>query len=112
MKMSFEVTAKKLFGVNYEQLIRTLFLELVVFWGLHISGLRVEIAPSILYLMAGAFSAGVMWQALSSDGNRANLVNILMLPFEGRTLVYSLIHIYPNKLSISKRQIWGIKMPI
>ena len=27
-------------------------------------------------------------------------------------LVYSLIHIYPNKLSISKRQIWGIKMPI
>ena len=27
MKMSFEVTAKKLFGVNYEQLIRTLFLE-------------------------------------------------------------------------------------
>lgn len=27
-------------------------------------------------------------------------------------LVYSLIHIYSNKLSISKRQIWGIKMPI
>ena len=30
----------------------------------------------------------------------------------GMFLVYSLIHIYPNKLSISKRQIWGIKMPI
>ena len=28
MKMSFDVTAKKLFGVNYERLIRTLFLEL------------------------------------------------------------------------------------
>ena len=91
MKMSFEVTAKKLFGVNYEQLIRTLFLELVVFWGLHISGFQVEIAPSILYLMAGAFSAGVMWQALSSDGNRANLENMLMLPFEGRTLVFSYV---------------------
>ena len=112
MKMSFEVTAKKLFGVKYERLIRTLFLELIVFWGLHIAGFRVEIAPFVLYLMAGVFSAGVMWQALSSDGNRANLENILMLPFEGRTLVYSLIHIYPNKLSISKRQIWGIKMPI
>ena len=48
MKMSFEVTAKKLFGVNYERLIRTLFLEMVVFWGLHISGLQVEIAPFIL----------------------------------------------------------------
>ena len=89
MKMSFDVTAKKLFGVNYERLIRTLFLELAVFWGLHIAGFQVEIAPFILYLMAGAFSAGVMWQALSSDGNRANMENMLMLPFEGRTLVFS-----------------------
>ena len=91
MKMSFEVTAKKLFGVNYERLIRTLFLELVVFWGLHISGFQVEIAPFILYLMTVAFSAGVMWQALSSDGNRANLENLFMLPFEGRTLVFSYV---------------------
>ncbi len=91
MKMSFEVTAKKLFGVRYERLIRTLFLELVVFWGLHISGFQVEISPSILYLMSGAFSAGVMWQALSSDDNRANMENMLMLPFEGRTLVFSYV---------------------
>ena len=91
MKMSFEATAKKLFGVKYERLIRTLFLELVVFWGLHISGFRVEIAPFILYLMAVAFSAGVMWQALSSDGNRANLENMFMLPFESRTLVFSYV---------------------
>ena len=91
MKMSFEVTAKKLFGVNYERLIRTLFLELVVFWGLHISGLRVEIAPFILYLMSGAFSAGVLWQALSAGDSRANLENLFMLPFEGRTLVLSYV---------------------
>ena len=89
MKMSFEVTAKKLFGVKYERLIRTLFLELVVFWGLHISGFRVEIAPLILYLMSGAFSAGVMWQALSAGDNRANMENMFMLPFEGRSLVLS-----------------------
>ena len=91
MKMSFDVTAKKLFGVNYERLIRTLFLEMVVFWGLHISGLQVEIAPFILYLMSGAFSVGVMWQALSSDDNRANMENMLMLPFEGQTLVFSYV---------------------
>ena len=89
MKMSFEVTAKKLFGVKYERLIRTLFLELVAFWGLHISGFRVEIAPFILYLMVVVFSAGVMWQALSAGDNRANLENMFMLPFEGRTLVFS-----------------------
>ena len=91
MKTSFEVTAKKLFGVKYERLARTLFLDLVVFWGLHISGLQVEIAPFILYLMSFAFSGGVMWQALSSGDNRTNMENMLMLPFEGRTLVFSYV---------------------
>ena len=91
MKMSFEVTARKLFGVKYERLVRTLSLDLVVFWGLHIAGFQVEIAPFILYLMTVAFSGGVMWQALSSDDNRANMENMLMLPFEGRTLVFSYV---------------------
>ena len=91
MKMSFDVTAKKLFGVKYERLARTLFLDLVVFWGLHISGLQVKIAPAILYLMTVAFSAGVMWQALSSGDNRANLENMFMLPFEGRSLILSYV---------------------
>ena len=91
MKMSFNVTAKKLFGVKYERLARTLFLDLVVFWGLHIADFQVQIAPFILYLMSAMFSAGVMWQALSSDDNRANLENMLMLPFESRTLVFSYV---------------------
>ena len=91
MKMSFNVTAKKLFGVKYERLTRTLFLDLVVFWGLHIAGFQVQIASPILYLMTSAFSAGVMWQALSSGDNRANLENMFMLPFEGRNLVFSYV---------------------
>ena len=61
----------------------------MVFWGLHISGFRVEISPFILYLMTGAFSAGIMWQALSSGDNRENLKNAFMLPFDGRTLAVS-----------------------
>ena len=89
MKMSFDVTAKKLFGVKYERLVRALFLELVVFWGLHTAGFRMEISPFILYLMSGTFSAGIMWQALSAQDNRANMENLFMLPFEGRTLVFS-----------------------
>ena len=89
MKMSFDVTAKKLFGVRYERLTRTLFLDLVVFWGLHISGFQVEISPFILYLMTAAFSAGVMWQALSAEDSRTNMENMFMLPFDGRTLVFS-----------------------
>ena len=91
MKMSFEVTAKKQFGVRYKRLARTLFLDLVVFWGLHISGLQVKIAPAILYLMTGAFSAGVMWRALSAGDNRANMENMFMLPFEGHSLILSYV---------------------
>lgn len=91
MKMSFDVTARKLFGVKYERLTRTLFLDLVVFWGLHIAGFQVQIASSILYLMTSAFSAGVMWQALSAGDNGANMENMFMLPFEGRSLVFSYV---------------------
>ena len=91
MRMSFNATAKKLFGVKYERLIRTLLLDLVVFRGLHIAGFQVQIAPFILYLMTGAFSAGVMWQALSAGDNRANLENMFMLPFGGRSLVFSYV---------------------
>ena len=91
IKMSFNVTAKKLLGVKYERLARTLFLDLVVFWGLHIAGFQIRIAPSILYLMTSAFSAGVMWRALSAADNRANLENMFMLPFEGRSLVFSYV---------------------
>ncbi|WP_161845012.1 hypothetical protein [Pseudoflavonifractor sp. 524-17] len=89
MKMSFDAVAKKLFGVNYERLTRTLFLELVVFWGLHTAGFQVQIAPSILYLMTGTFSAGIMWQALSAGDGGANMENMFMLPFENRSLVFS-----------------------
>ncbi|RKI69110.1 hypothetical protein D7V91_06610 [bacterium 1xD42-67] len=91
MKMSFEVTAKKLFGVRYERLTRTLFLDLAVFWGLHIAGLQVKIAPAILYLMTSAFTAGIMWQALSAEDNRANMENMFMLPFEERSLILSYV---------------------
>ncbi|MCI8537726.1 MAG: hypothetical protein HFF18_03570 [Oscillospiraceae bacterium] len=91
MNMSFEATAKKLFGVNYERLARTLFLELVVFWALRTAGFQVRISPSILYLMASTFSAGVMWQALSARDNGTNMENMFMLPFEGRTLVFSYV---------------------
>ena len=91
MKMSFEAVGKKLFGVKYERLTRTLFLDVVVFWGLHISGFQIHISPFILLLMSSAFSAGVMWQTLSSEDNRENLKNAFMLPFEGRSLICSYV---------------------
>lgn len=91
MKMIFKAFAKKLFGAKYERLTRTIFIYLIVFWGLYIADFRVQIAPFILYLMVSTFTVGVMWQALSSKDNAANMQNIFMLPFDNRKFVFSYV---------------------
>lgn len=89
MKRSLEAVAKNLFGDGYGRLARALFLYLVVYWGLHIAGFQIQVAPAVLYLMVSSFSAGLMWQALSAEGRGAGMENILMLPFENWSLVFS-----------------------
>ena len=79
MKIIFQVFAKKLFGVHYERLGNTLVIEFVIFLGLYYSGFRVQISPEVLYLMSSLFTAGVMWQALSSKDNAENMMNMYML---------------------------------
>lgn len=87
----YRVFARKLFGVKYERLSKTLLIWLPVFYGLHLAGFRVQIAPSILYLMVSSFSAGVMWQALSSKNNAENMQNLLMLPFRKKHFIFSYV---------------------
>lgn len=91
MKMIFNAFSKKLFGAKYERLARTIFIYLIVAWGLYSADFQVRIAPFILYLMVSTFTAGVMWQALSSEDNAANMQNMVMLPFEGREFVFSYV---------------------
>lgn len=91
MRMMFKAFAKRLFGVRYERIIKNLFACLIVFWGLHISDFQVKIAPFILYLMAGTFTACIMWQALSSKDNAANMKNMMMLPFIKQKLIFSYV---------------------
>lgn len=89
MKMIFKAFAKKLFGTDYKRLKQNLFICLIVFWGLNIADFSVQIAPFIFYLMVSTFSASVMWQALSSKDNAANMQNLFMLPFSSREFVFS-----------------------
>lgn len=91
MKMTGKAFLKKLFGAKYERVARTVFVDLLLFWGLYLADFRIRIAPSFLYLTAGAFSAGVMWQALSSEDNAAFMQNMMMLPFERKEFVFSYI---------------------
>ena len=87
MNPVFKAFAKKLFGAGCERLFRALTVSMILFWGLRLTGYRILIAPSVLYLMISTFTAGVMWQALSSEDQAAYMQNMLMLPFEDRTFV-------------------------
>lgn len=91
MKAMFKAFMKNLFGASYERAARMFFIYLVVFWGLHIAGIRIQIAPFMLYLMVVVFTAGVMWQAISSETNAAHLRKIRMLPFEEWKLIFSYV---------------------
>lgn len=91
MKMIFKAFAKKLFGVNYERLRKTILVCLTVFWGLYLADFHIQIAPSVFYLMVGTLTASVMWQALSSGDNAADMQQLLMLPFDRRAFVFSYI---------------------
>ena len=45
MKMIFKAFSKKLFGAKYERLTRTIFIYLVMFWGLFIADFQIQIYP-------------------------------------------------------------------
>ena len=87
-KHIYKAFAKKLFGARYERLGKTVFTEIILFYSLHITGLQVRIAPSVLYLMTTVFTAGIMWQALSSSDHAGQLKHMLMLPFVGKEFIW------------------------
>ena len=91
MKMTGKAFAKKLFGAKYERISRTILLDVIVFWGLYIAGFQVQVAVSVRILMLSAFTAGVMWQALSSKDNAVELRAMLMLPQHPQEFVFSYV---------------------
>ncbi len=91
IKMTFSAFLKNLFGVKYERLTRMIFIYLILFLGLYLADFQVSIAPFLFYLMISTFSAGMMWQALSSEDNAAHMQNMIMLPFERRAFVCSYV---------------------
>ena len=102
MKMTGKAFAKKLFGARYERLPRTLLMDVIIFWGLYIAGFQVQIAASVRILMINAFTAGVMWQALSSRDNAVELKHMLMLPQHGREFVFSYVAVLGTYTVLTK----------
>ena len=82
---------KQLFGAKYERVIKSFTSCLILFLAVHTAGINVEIAPSILFLTATAFTAGIMWQALHSSGNAECMAGLFMLPFANREMTFSFV---------------------
>ena len=91
MNMTGKAFARKLFGADYKRLARTLFIDIIIFQGLYITGFQVQTAPSVRNLMISAFTAGVMWQALSSKDNADEMRHMLMLPIRRLEFVFSYV---------------------
>ena len=105
----YSAFAKKLFGVKYERVSKTLVVCFIVFWGLHIADIQIEIAPFILRLITATFSAGIMWQALSSTDNIGYLQNILMLPFEETAFTFSYVGALGSYTLVTKTALlWAV----
>lgn len=93
MKMLFNAFAKKVFGVKYEGLLKPVFICAIMFMGLKGAGFEVNVAPSVLYLTAAVFSAGVMWKALDSNDFSQSFSNMIMMPFPKRAFVFTYVSV-------------------
>ena len=102
MKMTGKAFAKKLFGARYERLPRTILLDVIVFWGLYIAGFQVQVAASVRILMLSAFTAGVMWQALTSKDNAVELRHMLMLPHHPQEFIFSYVSVLGGYTILTK----------
>ena len=83
---------KQLFGAKYERIGRSLLVSAILFLALFGAGIRITIAPFILYLTATAFSTGIMWQTIGGGRHAETFMGLFMLPFPraGLTLSYVL----------------------
>ncbi len=91
MNRMCKVFFQNLFGTKKNPFIRTGIICLILFGSLSIADVQVPMKPFILYLMVSTFTAGVMWQGLSSETCAAHMQHMLMLPFAGREFVFSYI---------------------
>lgn len=81
--------SKQLFGVRYEGITKSLLACLIIFCAVYAAGIRVAVAPFIIFLSTTLFSLGVMWRALGSSKNSEAMMGLFMLPFDNKELIGS-----------------------
>ncbi len=98
----YKVFLKHVFGAKYEGVKKNVFIVAVVFFAIFAAEIKMTIAPSVLFLTATVFTAGVMWQTLGSKSNMDHLQGILVLPFENRQLVMAYVSSLSGYTLLSK----------
>ena len=98
----YKVFWKHVFGAKYEGIKKSVFVVAVVFFAIFAAEVKMVIAPSVLFLTATIFTAGVMWQALGSKSSMENLQGMLILPFNNRQLVFAYVISLSSYTLISK----------
>lgn len=91
MKTTFNVFAKKLFGERYNRITKWIFVSVMVYGGLRGAEYKINIAPVIIFFMSALFSAGVMRQAMGSKDNAEYIKNLVMMPFDTKSLMLSFV---------------------
>ena len=78
--------ARQIFGRGYRKVLNTLYISLILYFSLHLSGLRLGIAPRILFFTAFAFTGGILWESLSSRKTARDFEGLFALPTPPRQL--------------------------
>jgi len=101
MTMLFNVFKRKLFGKGFGKILKYIAICAMVFFGLYMAEIKIQIAPFIKHLMSDTFTAGIMWHSLSSE-NSTELSGIAMLPFRKQCFTFSYIGTYGLYTVITK----------
>lgn len=94
--------SKQLFGAKYEGVMKSFVTCLIMFTAVRTAEIRMEIAPSVLFLTASALSAGIMWEVLHSSGNEDYMVGLFMLPFANRRMTFSVVLAFTGYTLVTK----------
>ena len=87
----FNTILRQLCGARYESISKSLLTAFILFLALHTAGIRLTVAPFILYLASTLFSASVMWQILCGNRLSEILQGMLAVPFDRKNLVFSAV---------------------
>ena len=89
--MEFQAVGRQLFGEKYRGVRNSVYTAAILFISLRLSGFRGAVSPRVLFLTAFVFSAGIMWENLSSKRSAEHFEGLFSLPFEDGRLKAAIV---------------------